>query len=123
MTSALDSNLDDEISDKGFNATVFQCIDRALSTLGDSAKLALFHQMETVYGLKATEFRSKPLDVAENLHKILGDVGYSFLEKLMLHEIKSTFKVPLRDGIHLPEAVAEARKKFLGSGKLLDDSE
>jgi hypothetical protein len=104
---------DHQLSEKGFNATIFQCMDRALSSLGDTAKLALYHQVATVYGLDPHQLRSRPLDVAQYLHKLLGDAGYAFIERLMIREIKTTFKLSMRDGVALSEAISEARRKFL----------
>ncbi len=104
---------DRQLSEKGFNATIFECIDRAISTLGDDAKQALYHRMTSVYGLEPKQLRSRPLDVAEYLHEILGDVGYSFFEKLIIKEIKTVFNFSLRDGVSFGEVVAEARRKFL----------
>jgi len=104
---------DRNLSEKGFNATIFQCIDRALSALGENAKLALFHQIFSEFGLESSQFRSRPLEVANCLHKILGDVGYSFIEKLIIREINATFNLQLRSGTSLTEAVSEAQKKFL----------
>jgi hypothetical protein len=84
-----------------------------MSTLGENAKQALYYQLHSEFGLPSNQFQSRPLEVADGLHKILGDVGYSFVEKIILREIYKSFDLHLRNGTSLPEAVAEARKKFL----------
>jgi hypothetical protein len=104
---------DRQYSEKGFNATIFQCIDRALNTLGENAKLALHYQIGSKLHLDAKQFPSRPLEVAEGLHTILGDSGYSFMERLIIREIKTTFNLHLKDGMPLSQVVSEAREKFL----------
>ncbi len=100
-------------SEKGFNGTIFQCIDKALSTLGETAKLALYHQVVSEYGLQPNQLQSRPFELLEYLQKILGQAGYSFIEKLVIREIKTYFNLNPRDGITLSEAISEARTKFL----------
>ncbi|HYB04606.1 MAG TPA: hypothetical protein VED17_09090 [Nitrososphaerales archaeon] len=104
---------DRQYSEKGFNATIFQCIDRALNTLGENAKLALYYQIGSKLNLDAKQFPTRPLDVAESLHKILGDSGYVFIERLMIREIKVTFDLHLKEGMSFSQVVSHAREKFL----------
>lgn len=97
----------------GFNSTIFHCIDTALNALGESSKLALYYQVASKYGLESSEFESRPAELAERLHALLGDVGYSFVEKLIIREVCSTFGLAPKDGMRLSEAISEARKKYL----------
>jgi hypothetical protein len=108
---------DHELTEKGFNATIFSCIDTALNTLGEASRLALYYQVGSKFHLNSTQFESRPLEVVDCLHKILGDVGYSFIQRLIVREIGRSFKMTLREGISLPEAVFEARKIFLSKNK------
>lgn len=68
--------------------------------------------MRVKAGLDESQLESRPLEVAVYLRGILGDLGYSFVEKLMVHEISVAFDVNLKKGISFEEAVYEARKKF-----------
>jgi hypothetical protein len=88
-------------------------MDRALNTLGENAKLALYYQISSKLNLDPKLFPAKPLAVAEGLHVILGDQGYSFIERLIIREIMKTFKLQVGDGISIAQAVSEARGKFL----------
>jgi hypothetical protein len=102
-----------QISEKGFNGRIFRCIDVALSKLGETSKVALYYQIASKYGLDSAEFGSRPLEVANHLHDLLGDVGFSFIQKLIIREICTSFKLRPMDGVRLSEVVSEARKKYL----------
>ena len=84
-----------------------------MSVFGETAKQALYHQIGSKFRLTHAELQSRPLDTAEYLHRILGDAGYSFIEKLIVREIRISFGITMRNGISLSEAVTEARKNFL----------
>jgi hypothetical protein len=88
-------------------------MDRALNTLGENAKLALYYQIGSKLKLDVSQFPSRPLGVAESLHEILGNAGYSFMEKLIIREIKATFNLHLQEGMPLTQVVSHAREKFL----------
>ena len=109
---------DRELREKGFNGTIFHCIDAALNTLGEASKVALYYQVGSKFRLDSSQFESRPLEVADDLHKILGDVGYSFIRKLIVREISKSFNISFREGISLPQAVSEARKKFLAQNNV-----
>jgi hypothetical protein len=100
-------------SRKGFNATLFECIDSALSKLGETSKIALYYQIASNKGMDRKTLQSKPLDIVEGLREILGQAGSSFFEDLIVGEIETSFDLALRQGASLTEAVQEARKKFL----------
>ena len=104
---------DNSASEKGFNARIFQCIERALSTLGETAKVALIHQIASQYNLRPDEIHARPLEFIEHLHEILGDAGYSFIEKLIKREVKTEFHLTLEEAAPLQQVIAEARKQFL----------
>lgn len=100
-------------SEKGFNATISGCIDRALSTIGESAKAALYYRIATKASVSPSEIQFRPLELTGGMREILGEAGYSFIERLIIREISSSFNLSLRGGICFSEAVSEARKKFL----------
>jgi hypothetical protein len=100
-------------SEASFNESIFQCIDQALSTLGETTKLALYHQAVLEYGLQPGELRSRPFDLLKYLQKILGRAGYGLVEKLVIHEIMTRFNLGLNSSNSLSEAISEARTKPL----------
>ena len=75
--------------------------------------LALYYQVGSKLNLDAKQFPTRPLEVAEDFHKILGDAGYSFIERLIIREIKATFNLHFKEGTSLAHVVSEAREKFL----------
>ncbi len=81
--------------------------------LGENAKGALLYQIAIKLKLDPKQLSSKSLEVAESLHTILGNQGYTFVEGLIIREIKVTFDIPLKDGSSFAQAVSEARQKFL----------
>ncbi len=106
---------DPKISEKGFNGTIFQCIDTALSTIGETSKLALYHQIALKNGLSVNELQSRPPKVLQGLEEILGETGYAFIEKLIIREIKDRFGLSVAVGVCLSKVVADAREKFFSS--------
>jgi hypothetical protein len=101
------------VSEKGFNGIIFECIDRALSALGEASKQALYYQVTMKSGLKSDELQFKPLEVLKYLRLILGDVGYTFIEKLIVREIRMNFNLTPANVFDLQEVISQARKKFL----------
>jgi hypothetical protein len=99
--------------DKGFNATISQCIDRALrSTLGDGSTQAIYFMIGDTFDLHPDQFASKPQQLMDALHKVLGDAGYALIEKVIAREIRRTFS--LDDKLpSLNAVIEEARKEFL----------
>ena len=100
-------------AERGFNAKIFDCIDRALGSLGEGVKQSFYHQMKKRSNLTIDKFALRPQELIENLRHILGVSGSTIVEKLIVREIKASFGLQLRGGIELEEAIAEARKAFL----------
>jgi hypothetical protein len=100
-------------AERGFNAKIFECIDKALGSLGEGVKQSFYHQMKERSNLTIDKFAMKPQDLIENLRQILGVSGSTIVERLIIQEIKSSFGLKLPAGINLPEAISEARKSFL----------
>jgi len=99
--------------ERGFNARIFQCIDRALGSLGEGVKESFYHQMKERSNLTVDKFATRPLELIENLREILGTAGSSIVEKLIIREIRLSFGLNLRHGTGLMQAISEAKKSFL----------
>jgi hypothetical protein len=100
-------------AERAFNGKIFQCIDRALGSLGEGVKQSFYHQMKERSNLTVDKFAARPLDMVQNLRDILGVAGSSIVEKMILREINSSFGMHLSSEVTFPEAVSEARKAFL----------
>lgn len=101
--------------DKGFNAKIFECIDRGLGLLGAGVKESFYYRIEKEYHLPAEEFSTRPREMIDHLEAILGTTGSSFVEKLIVREIRNEFKLESRPGSNLMATIGEARAKFLSS--------
>jgi hypothetical protein len=103
--------------DQGFNAEIFSCVDRTLSSiLGDASKQALYHLVSQTFKLPQPEFRKRPLEFAEDLQKILGESGYSLIESSIIREIHSFFKLE-NEPLNLEDAINQARTNFILDSK------
>jgi hypothetical protein len=101
-------------TEESFNGAIFECIDRALDILGESPKVALYHQMTKALHLEFCRLQSNPLEITQYIRKILGESGYLFIERLIVQDIARSFGLKnLRSGSSLEEAILEARKNFL----------
>lgn len=95
---------------------MFECIDRALRSLGDSVAISFYYHVESRYGLPKEEFASRPLEFVKYLSEFLGATGSSIIEKLILKEIRSSFNlVQSSRNATLDGAIEEARQTFLAS--------
>jgi hypothetical protein len=111
---------DDQTSipyEKGFNATLFDCIDRALSSvLGRPAASTFYFAIEERSGLPEADFQKKPLVVLQHLKEILGEAGFNTIERSIVCEIANTFGIEPGDAkVPLTEVVELARKNYIQS--------
>lgn len=95
---------------------IFACIEKALESLGDSAASSILFQIENKYHFPRDEFASRPLDFIRYLREFLGASGSAVIEKMVIREIISAFKLnlPPRDTT-FEKGLEEARKSFLTS--------
>ena len=99
--------------EKGFNAKILECIERALDSLGEGVKQSFYFQVKEKFSLQNTNFVTNPELLIELLAEILGPAGSSFISQLLVREIKKSFD--LRDDRTLPlsTVIQDARRKFL----------
>ena len=100
-------------AERGFNAKIFECIDKALGSLGEGVKQSFYHQMKERSNLTIDKFATRPQELIENLRQILGVSGSTIVEKLIIQEIRTSFGLKLQNGITLSEAISDARRTFL----------
>lgn len=98
---------------QGFNSAVFNCMDRALSSiLGRPATDSLYFAIQLELSLVDDGLEKNPLKIIEGLRAILGQAGYSVLEPAMINEVKSHFEISGgRKDLHA--LVEESKRKYL----------
>ena len=72
-----------EFMRKGFNGLIFNCIEKALHSLGESVASAFFYQIENKFRFPKEEFASKPIEFIKCLKELLGVSGSATIERLM----------------------------------------
>lgn len=84
--------------EKGFNATLFECIDLSIRSLfGEASTTALYYGIESKNGMLQADFPKKPGELLIQLEKILGKWGFQYLEKEIRIEIKARFHIQEQD--------------------------
>jgi hypothetical protein len=100
--------------EKGFNGLVFNCIDKALKSLGESVAMSFFYQIEKNFHFPREEFVARPLEFIKCLEEFLGVAGSKIIERLIVQEIRSTFDIPTSSSnATLEGTIREAKKNFL----------
>lgn len=78
---------------KGFNASLFECVDKVISSiLGREAVDVFYYIIEQKHGIPRSEFSERPLEVLEEMRGILG-AGFHVLEGAITSEIREEYKV------------------------------
>jgi len=49
--------------EKGFNGTIFQCVDRAVDFIGGDVKQSFYYQISLKYELQIEQFATRPTEV------------------------------------------------------------
>ena len=99
--------------EKEFNTKILKCIDKVLSTFGDSPRLLLYYLLVKECFIPKDQFPSKPKELASCLTNILGETGYRLIETLTIREIQTEFNISVPEGSTLSDAVDQARNRFL----------
>ena len=98
--------------DKGFNGTLFRCIDCALrSTLGEGSAQAMYFMIRDVSKKEIGYFESRPMEMLDYLHQLLGN-GYFGIERIIVREVRKSFSLDETE-ITLEGVIKRARAKFL----------
>jgi len=100
--------------EKGFNSLVFNCIDKALKSLGESVAQSFFYQIEKNFHFPREEFVARPLEFIKCLEEFLGVAGSKIIERLIVQEIRSAFDLQTASSNSTLEVtIREAKKNFL----------
>ena len=69
--------------------------------------------MEVKYKFPRQEFVTEPTLLLDHLKEILGPVGSSVMERLIVREIRTAFSLDFKSNLPISTVISEARKKFL----------
>lgn len=98
--------------DKGFNSSIFACIEKALKSLGESVAASIFYQIEKKFNFPREEFASRPIEFIRCLEEFLGVAGSKIIERLIVQEIRTQFELT-GSNYTLEDAITAAKKDFL----------
>lgn len=80
--------------ERGFNPSLFECIDKALTaTIGKEAVATFYYYTNEVHRIPQSEFPRKPIEVLQHLKDMFGEAGYRVLEKPIIAQIRETFGI------------------------------
>lgn len=105
---------------KAFEKLLLEAVDDALSSLGDSAKQAIYFHLEKKFKIAKNEVPHRLEDFADGLEKIFG-LGARFIEILIMKQLHEKIGQPLEwnesKELVFVEYVAAAKKSFLKTKK------
>ncbi|MEM3731711.1 MAG: hypothetical protein QW667_07275 [Candidatus Bathyarchaeia archaeon] len=105
---------------KTFEKLLVEAIDEALSSLGESAKHAIYFHLQDKFGITKDEIPNRLEEFTEGLEKIFG-MGARFIEILIMKGLYNKVGKPLQwdesKELVFTEYVAVAKKCFLKQKK------
>jgi len=96
----------------GLNEEILECIDRGLSSLGESAKYVIYWHLKKDYKVSREEIPENPEKFLEALRDMFGAAGAAVLERSIVREIK--FRFGGVEGNSLKEVIEELRRTHGG---------
>ena len=97
-------------NEKGFDPSLFDCMDKALTaTLGKTTITTFYYAIQERYHVPESEFPQKPSQVVSGLREILGEIGFRVLERPLISQIKQTFEII--ESVHDLQKVIELAKR------------
>jgi hypothetical protein len=81
-----------ELPQKKAEQAILECLDRGLSSIGESSRQALYWHVEHTYGVKRDDIPTHPDKFQASLESLFG-VGAKILVRSIEAEISSVFKI------------------------------
>jgi len=104
------------LSKRSFEKLLLEAVDEGLSSLGDSAKQAIYFHLEKTFNINKRDIPSKIEEFADAIGKIFG-FGAKPLEILIMQrlyeKVGGVVQYPKHRGLVFTEYVAAARQTFL----------
>jgi|SRR5579872_5951132 len=95
--------------DNNFDSTISECIDRALSILGDSLKEFVVLKLEKDYHLALDNLGKDPAKLEEGLRETLGDFVAASVLNYIANNISEAFKMNFDGCTNLTRIVEHVR--------------
>ncbi len=89
---------------------ILECVDRGLSSLGESAKYVIYWHLKKDHKISREEIPRNPEKFLKALNDMFGDAGAAVLERSIIREIKLRFGDV--EGDRLKEIVEELKRRF-----------
>jgi len=108
------------LSKRSFEKLLLEAVDDGLSSLGDSAKYAIYFHLEKTFNINRRNIPSKIEEFADAIEKIFG-FGAKPIEVLIMRrlyeKVGGVVEYPEHKELVFAEYVAAARQSFLKKGK------
>lgn len=96
-----------------FEGLLFEAVDEGLSSIGESAKQAIYYYLENGSHIKRQDIPYRVEDFETAIEKIFG-LGASFLHIIVLKQlygkIGQSFELPVSNDLSFAKCVEDARK-------------
>ncbi len=93
-----------------FDFAILDCFNRALSTLGESVKEFVEHELEHEFHLSGKNFAKEPLQFEESLREILGDFVSASILMHTIENISESFRLSCNGCSSLTKMIEYAKK-------------
>ena len=99
-----------------FGSLLQEAVDEGLSSLGESARQAIYYHLERIFSIRKEEIPCNVEAFAEAMEKIFGQ-GASFLEILIMKRLHEKVRLNLREhsfqSLEFTEYVTMAKQSFM----------
>jgi hypothetical protein len=98
---------------QSFNEVLLDCVDEALSVLGNEPRQAVYQYLSTIHSLDREQIPDKVDQFAAGLKKALGGAS-RVIERLILKKLFQRIGSPFREtaDLEFTDYVGEARRRF-----------
>lgn len=79
-----------------FKKVLLEALDEGLSTIGESARKAIYFHLQNLYSLKREEIPDNPKAFVEGLRKIFG-LGAEVIEKAVIKSLYSKLEIKFEE--------------------------
>jgi nucleoside-diphosphate-sugar epimerase len=108
------------LSKRSFEKLLLEAVDEGLSSLGDSAKYAIYFHLEKTFNINKRDIPHKIEEFADAIEKIFG-LGAKPVEILIMQrlyeKVGGAVEYPVQKDLVFTEYVAAAKKSFVKKKK------
>lgn len=92
---------------------ILECVDTVLQKFGESVQKSIYYYLKKDFNLGKGEIPNKPEAFESALTSIFGEQGSRVIEKLILLEIKNSFKLERDSDLTFNKAVTMIRNSSI----------